>query len=39
MFFNGPIFNIFDIDSITALGGIWSIFAIFDTDSITFKEN
>ena len=32
-----PIFDIFDIHSITALRCIWSIFDIFDIDSITFK--
>ena len=34
-----PIFDVFDIHSITALRCIWSIFDIFDIDSITFKEN
>ena len=34
-----PIFDNFDIHSITALRCIWSILDIFDIDSITFKEN
>ena len=34
-----PIFDIFNIHSITALRCIWSIFDVFDIDSITFKEN
>ena len=37
MFF--PTFDIFDIQSITALRCIWSIFDIFNIESITFKEN